>query len=100
MLTIPESFAVGAVLTEWPDAMSYDEVLGAIECDHPDIVTSELYEDEHPSDNVCTIEDLRVRFLVDVQGMTMSLRWAIREGDPETIAQRLVALEAQLGIEV
>lgn len=100
MLTIPESFAVGAVLTEWPDAMSYDEVLSAIECDHPDIVTSERYEEEHPSDWVHTIEDLRVRFLADVQGMTMSLRRAIREGDPEAIEQHLFALDAQLGIAV
>lgn len=98
-LTHAENFAAGNVLTEWPEALSYDELLTAIETDsNPDILIWQQYENDLPSDIVCTIEDMRRSFLNHVADMTEDLRAAIREGDPRLIKDALIEFERQLGL--
>ena len=98
MLTTAENFAASQVLTEWPDTMSYDELLEGITFAHPDVVIWDQFEDELPADIIDTIENLRITFLHSVQAMTEDLREAIKDGDPMTIAERLASLENQLGV--
>lgn len=44
MLTIAEYQAVANVLTEWPDGMTYDDILSGIDKGHEDIVIYEPFE--------------------------------------------------------
>lgn len=97
MLTLAENFAASQVLTEWPDYMTYDELLTAIENDHCDVVIYELYEDRLQDEIIETIECLRSCFLGNVKTMTENLRNAIKKGDPLTIAEKLQQFENQLG---
>lgn len=98
MLTIAEYQAAANVLTEWPEDMNYDELLTAIETEHPDVVVSGQFENGLLSDIVEEIEGQRVAFLRHVAAMTEDLRNAIKAGDPMTIAEQLAAFENQIGI--
>ena len=97
-LTTAENFAASQVLTEWPDDMTYDQLLDAINEDHPDVIIWDQFEDELPEDLIDSIEGMRVAFLNHVAAMTEDLRQAIKDGDPMTIAERLASLENQLGV--
>lgn len=97
-LTTAENFAASQILTEWPDDMTYDELLDAIKEYNHDVVVWERFEDMHPEDIIENIEALRVTFLTTVAHMTGDLREAIKQGDPQTIADRLMSLENQLGV--
>lgn len=98
MLTIAENFAASQVLTEWPTALSYDELLTAIENRHEDVIVWEPHEDYDPGEVVDLIESLRVSFLNSVSVMVEGLCDAVKQGEPMTIAEQLTALEKQLGI--
>lgn len=98
MLTTAENFAASQVLTEWPDEMTYDELLDAIKTNDMDVSVWDQFEDELPEDIIDTIENARVSFLRTVTEMTADLRQAIKDGDPMTIAERLASLENQLGV--
>lgn len=98
MLTTAENFAASQVLTEWPDDITYDELLNAIKEYNHDVVVWERFEDMHPEDIIENIEALRVSFLASVLDMTANLRESIYRGDPMDIADQLRALESQLGL--
>ena len=97
-LTTAENFAASQILTEWPDDMTYDELLDAIKEYNHDVVVWERFEDMHPEDIIENIEALRVTFLATVAQMTDDLRQAIKHGDPMTITEQLAALDNQLGV--
>ena len=96
-LTTAENFAASQVLTEWPDEMTYDQLLDAIKTNDMDVIVWDQFEDELPDDIIETIESLRVHFLNSVAAMTDALRQTIKDGDPMTIAEQLHAFERQLG---
>lgn len=98
MLTTAENFAASQVLTEWPEAMNYDELLDAIRDGHEDVIVWEQFEDELTEDVIDTIEGIRVSFLSSVLDMTANLRESIRIGSPSIIAEELHTLESQLGL--
>lgn len=99
MLTIAENFAASQVLTEWPEALSYDELLCAIENDHPDVIVWSPYENDLACDIVANIESLRAGFLNSVAEMTEDLRRAIKVGSPSIIGEELLSFEQRLGVE-
>ena len=96
-MTIAENFAASQVLTEWPDNMNYDQLLQAVEDGHEDVIVWSPFENDLPLDIVDAIESQRVSFLRDVAAMTADLCQAIEQGDPMTIAERMIALRADLG---
>ena len=98
MLNSAENFAASQVLTEWPEAMTYDELLDAIRDGHEDVIIWEQFENELTEDVIDTIEGMRVSFLASVLEMTNDLRESIYRGDPMDIADQLRALESQLGL--
>ena len=98
MLNSAENFAASQVLTEWPEAMTYDELLDAIRDGHEDVIIWEQFENELTEDVIDTIEGMRVSFLASVLDMTANLRESIYRGDPMDIADQLRALESQLGL--
>ena len=97
MLTTAENFAAAEILTEWPDNMNYDQLLDGIIDGHPDVIVCETYENHLPDDVVEAIEGLRVSFLNSVRLMAADLFTAIEDGDPQTIADRMISLRNQLG---
>ena len=98
MLNTAENFAASQVLTEWPEAMTYDELLDAIRDGHEDVIVWDQFENELTEDIIDTIEGMRVSFLSSVLDMTANLRESIHRGDPMDIADQLCALESQLGL--
>lgn len=98
MLTTAEQFAAAQVLTEWPDEMTYDELLDAVNTRHEDVIVWDQFEDELPCDIIETIESMRTHYLNSVAAMTDALRQTIKDGDPMTIAEQLAAFENQLGV--
>ena len=99
MLTIAENFAASQVLTEWPENMSYDELLTAISQQHPDVIVWEPHEDYMPDEVIDLIESLRAGFLNSVAEMTEDLRRAIKVGSPSIIGEELLSFEQRLGVE-
>ena len=97
-LTTAENFAASQVLTEWPDDMTYDDLLNAIIEQHPDVIVWDQFENNLPEEVVETIESMRITFVACVAQMTDDLRQAIKQGDPMTIAEQLAALDNQLGV--
>ena len=97
-LTTAENFAASQVLTEWPDDMTYDQLLDGIAFAHPDVIIWDQFEDELPADIIDTIENLRITFMASVAHMTEDLRQAIKDGDQQAIADRMLSLENQLGV--
>lgn len=96
-LTTAEHFAVSAHLTEWPDTMTYDELLDAINAQHEDVIVWEQFEDNLADDLIESIENTRITFIRYVEEITEPLRFAIKDGDPMTIAEQLLSLETKLG---
>lgn len=97
MFTIAENFALANILTEWPDGMTYDDILSGIDNGHEDIVIYEPFEQMLAYEVIEQIELLRVSFLSNVKEITKGLRDAIKNGDPLTIAEQLAAFEQQIG---
>jgi DNA phosphorothioation-dependent restriction protein DptG len=70
-----QDFALGQVLSEWEDGLSYEDILAVLESDNPDenerddgdgwrVIAWEPYENDEPWQIAQTIRDM-VRDLVD-----------------------------------
>ena len=98
MLTTTQLFAASEVLTDWPEDMTYPELINAIDIDHEDVMVCELYEN-YPKDYIIDqIEGIKISFRNAVINMTEDLRNAIKQGSPSIIAEELAKLENQLGV--
>ena len=97
-LSYAEEFAISQIVSEWESHYTYDQVLNSIERDDGDVYVWCVFEDQPKDVIVEAIESARVSFLRTVDEMTADLRQAIKDGDPQAIADRMLSLENQLGV--
>lgn len=101
-LTTSQRFAVGQTLSDHDPHLTYQEIQDAMfeAYDDPDMddrfTIWEPFENMDPTTLCDTMDDLEFAFRQYASQVTRKLRDAIRDGDTQSIANQLEALENEL----